>query len=596
MNKKYVLIMGASVAALTLALVVVSAYTPSFDPVGAGDGAYRLTLQESNALYSGSTRSGAGTGSLNTTLGNSVAFAYDQLLPLSGGFADIGPSGYIKNTGKITGISSLNITLASDSAPLGLTYGWNGSNYRVSDLTIAASKTYTLIDLRPDYLMLSNPSTTADVKIASLEIAYACPGTSQADPFVIDGVTYQNHTDTYVEAVSYQAGSSSVVVPSLIGGVGVTSLPASLFANDTALLSAYIPKSVTMVGANAFSGCTSATIFLEDLDVPSTFDSTWNSSARPLRLDIPEASVAPTGALANNGSAFESFAGSGFAVFGLDKGSATTFEIADSVLVGKALHFVSNGSYAGSYLNAPSFTYEANAKYRFEFDYWEASFVDTMYLQLTNGNSALSVFNQFGSTSTLNSIQHYEGYLQLGDSSDYVLQMFPGGGSGTTEFYLDNLRITKIEKSTYVSGAMGVGATLKETFDDSANAFVFDTAPTPNSVIKRSGSSIDGRSLFLVSPGSYNGFYMKQPGVIGVGTYTLTLDYKVVSLAGDFYFIAYDVSTRAVDMSMGVNADGATHSWTKDFTITDGSNTVFQFFPNASATVAFDNIVLTRTA
>jgi hypothetical protein len=79
------------------------------------------------------------------------------------------------------------------------------------------------------------------------------------------------------EALSYCRALTSVVIPN-----SVTSIGEDAFYGCTRLTSVVIPDSVTFIGYSAFRDCTSLTIYCEAESKPSTWDSKWNYSNRPV--------------------------------------------------------------------------------------------------------------------------------------------------------------------------------------------------------------------------------------------------------------------------------------------------------------------------
>ena len=74
--------------------------------------------------------------------------------------------------------------------------------------------------------------------------------------------TYSGTSAITVSA--YSGTSTTMWIPAYIGGVPVTTIPASAFANQTTLTKVVIPETVTAIGEGALKGCSA----LEDLTIP----------------------------------------------------------------------------------------------------------------------------------------------------------------------------------------------------------------------------------------------------------------------------------------------------------------------------------------
>ena len=69
--------------------------------------------------------------------------------------------------------------------------------------------------------------------------------------------TYSGTSGITVSA--YNGTSTTMWIPAYIGGVPVTTIPASAFENQTDLLEVVVPDTVTSIGTGAFNGCSSLT-------------------------------------------------------------------------------------------------------------------------------------------------------------------------------------------------------------------------------------------------------------------------------------------------------------------------------------------------
>ena len=548
---------------------------------------YTVLLNEESTFTQSASPTSGSTDAM-TGMGNPVTFAFNSVSALSGGFQTFDPGSYMLNEDAITGLSSIQFSLGTGSAPLTLSYGWDGVIYHVTNLTFTESTNYNFENSYPNYIKIENTSLSDDLLINSIQLNFQC--SPSQNPFINNGVTYFRNGNQ-LTAASYSGTHTSIELLPSIHNVNLTAIAPSIFENNTTVTAIFLPSTVTSIGEDAFLGCTSAIIYTDALTSRVSWGSTWNPSNRPVKWETFSTSVRITGTLSTNDFVFDAFRASTTGnVFGLDKASADVFEVSSVGILGPSVHFKSNGSYAGSYFNQPSFTIEANTKYKVEFDYKLLSLVDTIYFQFTSpGNS---VFAQFGLPGEVGQVTHFTHYFDLLNANDYVLQMFPGGGSGVTEFFLDNLKITKVDRNVTTAGALQVNDFLRETFDDNVTAINIDSAPTPSSYIAKTDDYISGRSFTMVSGGGFSGFYMTAPGKWSAGSYRISIEYRVISIGGNLWFKAY-ASTPA-ETSMGVIPDGNIHTFTFEFAHNDGTDVVLQIFPNAPTTVVFDNFVITK--
>ena len=78
--------------------------------------------------------------------------------------------------------------------------------------------------------------------------------------------TYSGTSDITISA--YNGTSTTMWIPSYIGGAPVTTIPSSAFASKTTLTKIVVPDTVTSIGSAAFKGCSS----LETLSIPFVGD------------------------------------------------------------------------------------------------------------------------------------------------------------------------------------------------------------------------------------------------------------------------------------------------------------------------------------
>jgi hypothetical protein len=274
---------------------------------------------------------------------------------------------------------------------------------------------------------------------------------------------------------------------------------------------------------------------------------------------------------------------------------------ANGALSGNAMYYESAGNYDCLFING-GVAYEASETYRITFDYKLTAFTDTIYFQL-NGGSAGNLFTQFGSPTDLDTWKEFSYVVTLGDTTDYLIQIFPGGGVGTTSMLIDNIKVEHIsnEPAKTVVGEIGIGDYVFESFGDLANApFTQDIAPTPNSmVIGESEGSIDGMSLYVESPGSYTGIYLNETfNYTPLATYRITFDYKVTELTDTIYFQLNGGAAGNLFKEFGLLEEvGEVQTFTWDVTLADTNDYVIQIFPGGGSTVTkviLDNIKIER--
>ena len=123
-----------------------------------------------------------------------------------------------------------------------------------------------------------------------------------------------------------------------------------------------------------------------------------------------------------------------------------TAPVPDSVVVaegieGSSLSFVSNGGYAGVYLNPKAGLLKSGHTYKVSFDYIVNNFSDTIYFQYYNNGTP--TFTQFGSPETVGTVQHFEFEIVVTDDR-CNMHIFPGGASALTSVLIDNIVIEMI--------------------------------------------------------------------------------------------------------------------------------------------------------
>jgi len=303
--------------------------------------------------------------------------------------------------------------------------------------------------------------------------------------------------------------------------------------------------------------------------------------------------------LALNASKSETFENDLYPQLALDNAQTPESGItSDETLVlngNRSLVFSSTGSYRTLFLK-DFVEFEADYAYRFSFNYKILAFVDTVYFQISGPN----VFTQFGSSTQVGQVLHFE-WIYSSASASSLIQMFPGSGTGLTKIVIDDFTVERIYlENNDVKTTLTVGDHVTETFGDFAHRlFTIDTAPTPNSKVDNV-DAIDGYSLILNSNGSYSGLYLvPNGGLLSVGNYKLTFDYRLSALVDTVYFQYYDHGAVGGFAQFGQQSEiGTVQSFEFTFSLTTTS-LVFQMFPGGGTgltKVAIDNLTVERLA
>ena len=276
--------------------------------------------------------------------------------------------------------------------------------------------------------------------------------------------------------------------------------------------------------------------------------------------------------------------------------NSTFVGVNDGALNGnRSLYFESAGSYKTLFL-ANFVSMKANQAYRITFKYKLLSFVDTIYFQIAGPN----VFTQFGGANDVNTVKTFEWIYSSGQDSA-LIQIFPGGSNGVTSMIIDDFKIEHVyvEENTVIS-TLDVNSSALETFGDFSNKHLnVDFAPAPASRISNEGA-IDGFSLILETNGSYSGIYMTpKSGLLPVGNYKITFEYKVTSMVDTLYFQFYNNGAVGGYTQFGnPSIVNQVQEFEFDFTLTT-QVTVFHIFPGGGSgltLVVIDNLTFLRLA
>ena len=167
------------------------------------------------------------------------------------------------------------VTIAPDGK-LVVDYYYNRVTY---DLTYVTNGGDTIEKQTYKYdqtLVISTPSRTGYTfggwfTNKTLTAAYSATATLNADTTIYAYWSEENKPGDFtysgtsaITVSAYNGTSTTMWIPAYIGGVPVTTIPASAFENNTDLIKVVVPERVTSIGLAAFKGCGN----IEDITLP----------------------------------------------------------------------------------------------------------------------------------------------------------------------------------------------------------------------------------------------------------------------------------------------------------------------------------------
>ena len=165
--------------------------------------------------------------------------------------------------------SSLTIYCEASSKPSGWDYDWNYDYQKYRPVYWGINKNNYIEIEGIEYVIVDGEAVVSGYVGNISEVVI--PSTIE-----INGTTY-NVTSIGEYAFSGCSSLTSIMIPE-----SVTSIGNSAFSDCSSLTSIMIPESVTSIGSYAFSRCSSLTIYCEASSKPSGWNSSWNSSNRPV--------------------------------------------------------------------------------------------------------------------------------------------------------------------------------------------------------------------------------------------------------------------------------------------------------------------------
>ena len=219
---------------------------------------YQLTLNSSNRIYNGSSFSGSSpvTGTVYTTLNNSINLSGYNITAYNGGWQTILPNGYIYNQidstidhNKISGIKSITYT---GNSTLSLHYGYSANNttqFYGLEKTLTSGTEFVFDEGdTPSYFYLKN-NGSVNVNIQNLSIKYSCSEQyyprNQLNVLMI-GNSFSDDTLYYAKEIANSYGININIYDAYIAGCTLNTHYSNL-QNNTATYSMRSTQGTTWV-------------------------------------------------------------------------------------------------------------------------------------------------------------------------------------------------------------------------------------------------------------------------------------------------------------------------------------------------------------
>ena len=156
-----------------------------------------------------------------------------------------------------------------------------------------------------------------------------------------DGYKWMSIDGETVQIMGYEGTATMISIPSTISGRSVARIVANAFSGNTNLVSIEIPTSVQYIEANAFTGCTSASILCRASEKPAGWVSSWNSSNRPVVWKYAGAK-----GITSDGLKWASVTGDTVVIYGYNGSSASV--TIPTTINGKTVSGISENAFRGN--------------------------------------------------------------------------------------------------------------------------------------------------------------------------------------------------------------------------------------------------------
>lgn len=223
-----------------------------------------------------------------TSMGNPITFSYGGYSQYSGAWGSLAANGHLENTTPLGGLTKLSVTYWGATGNLAISYGWwdastNSIAYEVTDsLITSASPSFDFDKYSPSFFKITAANTA---QIASITVKYNCVVTEDPLP-TVGNLKMSLSGGAYSVALCNTTAPFAIIIPSTYKGLPVTGIENKAFSGCS-VKSVTIPSSITSIGTEVFSSCTSLTSVTIPSSITSIGMNAFSSCIKLASVTIP---------------------------------------------------------------------------------------------------------------------------------------------------------------------------------------------------------------------------------------------------------------------------------------------------------------------